>query len=353
MIKPKYFSLIGLTVLIAAASGLFWLSGYLHRPLQVSGQEVVQVPTGSSLASVLSGLSQRGMLGEGTDARLSRLSARLYNLLTDVSRRIHVGEYAVEPEDSLLTLMAKLERGDVLQRPFTLVEGWDIRQLRQALAKAPGLVHTLTGIADEQLMAHLGQPPGHPEGWFAPDTYFYVAGDRDVDILRRALARQQALLESLWQNRATGLPYADPYEALIMASIVEKETGVPEERSAIAGVFVARLERGMRLQTDPTVIYGLGEAYDGNIRRRDLKQATPYNTYVIRGLPPTPIAMPGEEAVRAALNPAQTDALYFVARGDGSHWFSRTLEEHQQAVRRYQQQQRRQDYRSAPALGQP
>ncbi len=200
---------------------------------------------------------------------------------------------------------------------------------------------------NQALMKELGKPDHHPEGWFAPDTYAYVRGDTDLELLDRALADQEQILEQAWEERAEGLPLDSPYEALILASIVEKETAVPDEREEIAGVFVNRLNQGMRLQTDPTVIYGIGDDYEGNIRRHHLQQDTPYNTYRRAGLPPTPIAMPGEASIRAALNPADTEALYFVARGDGTHVFSRTLEEHQQAVREYQLR-RRKDYRSTP-----
>lgn len=348
MIKAKVFALLVLFLLVSSIGGGLWLSGWLHEPLNISEQQVVEVPRGSTLHSVLAELDKRGMLGDGNEATLRRISVRLYNLFSNVSRRLHVGEYELAPGDALITFLDRLERGDVLQRTFTLVEGWNIRQLRGALSRAPGLKNTLESVSDEDLMARLGREGQHPEGWFAPDTYFYVGGEKDIDILARALARQEEILAMYWETRAVGLPYSEPYDALIMASIVEKETGVEHEREEIAGVFVARLHKGMRLQTDPTVIYGLGERYDGNIRRRDLREATPYNTYVIRGLPPTPIAMPGEHAIRAALDPAGTDNLYFVARGDGSHHFSSTLEEHQEAVRRYQLR-RRENYRSAPA----
>lgn len=349
MIKTKTISLSVLLVFVAAAAGLFWLGGSLHKPLVLQGDEVIEIRPGGSLAGVMAQLTERGVLGEGTDALLRRMSVRGYNLLTDVSKRLHVGEYRLREDDTLITLLNRFERGDVIQRSFTLIEGWNIRDLRHALLNAPGLKSSLSELNDQQLMARLGLPDEHPEGWFAADTYFYTAGETDIDILTRALQRQQNVLQRLWSGRAADLPYDKPYDALIMASIVEKETGDPTEREEIAGVFVERLARGMRLQTDPTVIYGMGEAYKGNIRRADLQRPTPYNTYVIRGMPPTPIAMPGEAAIYAALHPAQTDALYFVARGDGSHQFSRTLDEHINAVRKYQLQ-RRENYRSAPSV---
>ena len=211
----------------------------------------------------------------------------------------------------------------------------DHRQ-RADLAQQPFLVHTLDGVDDAELMQRLERPGQHPEGWFLPDTYHFPRGTRDIVVLRRALQAMERHLEQNWERRRPDLPLDSPYEALILASIVEKETGIPEERARIAGVFVRRLERGMRLQTDPTVIYGMGDAFDGNIRRRDLRTDTPYNTYTRGGLPPTPIALPSAEAVTAVMHPAAGEALYFVSRGDGSHVFSATLQEHNRAVRRYQ-----------------
>lgn len=287
------------------------------------------------------------VFGDGYPAEFRRLGARLYSSLTDMDGRMHVGEYRLQPGDSLLSLLEKMDRGEVIQRSLTLVEGWNFRELRVRLAAQDTLTHTLDSLTDDQIMEKLGRPGQHPEGWFAPETYFYTRGTSDLTLLRRALERQEALLEEAWSQRDDDLPIDSPYEALILASIIEKETGVPDERPEIAGVFTNRLRKGMRLQTDPTVIYGMGEAYDGNIRRSDLRRPTPYNTYTISGLPPTPIAMPGQEAILAAVQPAQTESLYFVARGDGSHYFSKTLAQHQKAVRDYQLR-RREGYRSSP-----
>ena len=348
MIKIKLLSMTVLAGLMVVAVSLFWVSGFLHRPLPLAESQVIEVGQGQTLSGITAELARRNLLGEGHEQLMSKIAVRGYDMLTGLSRRLHVGEYKLSAGDTLMTFLDRLERGDVVQRTFTLIEGWNIRDLRMALERAPGLVKTLTGLDDEMLMARLGRPDLHPEGWFAPDTYFYTAGESDIDILSRAFTRQQSLLESAWQARDASLPYSDAYDVLIMASIVEKETGVASERPEIAGVFVQRLLKGMRLQTDPTVIYGMGEHYDGNIRRRDLQQPTAYNTYVIKGLPPTPIAMPGSKAILAAVHPANTEALFFVARGDGSHKFSATLEEHEKAVREYQLR-RREDYRSAPA----
>jgi UPF0755 protein len=344
----KKLLLTGTLLALAAGAFLVAWGGYLmQRPLQIDGEHLVHVPSGSSFSGVLYRLQGQGLLGEGAEADQRRLAARVYALVSPVEDRIHVGEYRLEEGDSLLTLLRRMEAGEVLQRDFTIVEGWNIRELRARLADAPGLESLTAGMTQAQLMTELERPERHPEGWFAPDTYFYVRGDTDLSLLHRAMLRQESILESAWADRDEDLPYDGPYEALVMASIVEKETAVPAERGEIAGVFVNRLRLNMRLQTDPTVIYGLGEAYDGNITRADLKRETPYNTYRIAGLPPTPIAMPGAEAIRASLSPQETEALYFVARGDGTHKFSRTLEEHEQAVRDYQLR-RRSDYRSTP-----
>ena len=353
MIKAKNLSLVALLAIVVVCAASFWVASYLHRPLVMTQDEIIDVPAGGSLNGLINNMAQRGMFGDtDNDIFLHRLSVRGYNIFTNISHRLHVGEYKLHPGDTLVDVLQKLERGEVLQRSFALIEGWNTRELRRALQRTEGLVIRLAGVSDEQMMVELGKPGRHPEGWFAPDTYFYTSGESDVDILKRAMLRQESILDTLWRNRDTGLPYSDPYDALIMASIVEKETGAAHERQQIAGVFVQRLLRGMRLQTDPTVIYGMGESYQGNIRRKDLKEPTPYNTYVIRGMPPTPIAMPGEQAIYAAMHPAQTQFLYFVARGDGTHKFSATLQEHQQAVQEYQLK-RKQNYRSAPAVETP
>jgi UPF0755 protein len=221
-----------------------------------------------------------------------------------------------------------------------VVEGWTFQQLLDALRENEAIRQTLTDRDGAAIMAQLGKPDLHPEGQFAPDTYRFPRGTSDLEFLRRAHNTLQEWLDSAWRERAEDLPYDSAYDALIMASIIEKETGLASEREAIAGVFVRRLKRTMRLQTDPTVIYGMGSAYNGNIRRADLRRDTPYNTYTRHGLPPTPIALPGRESLHAALHPAEGDALYFVAKGDGSHQFSATLEEHLDAVRLYQLRRR-------------
>jgi UPF0755 protein len=232
-------------------------------------------------------------------------------------------------------VLGRITSGQVVQHPVTLVEGWTFRQAINAIDAQGRYSGALSGLTDEELMAELGYPGEYPEGRLFPDTYRFPRDTPRLAVLRRAFERMEQVLAEEWESRSDGLPLDTPYEALILASIIEKETGAAWERPEIAGVFVRRLRKGMRLQTDPTVIYGMGERYEGRIRRADLREATPYNTYVIDGLPPTPIALPGRAAINAALNPADGDSLYFVSRGDGTHVFSATLDEHNRAVRRY------------------
>ena len=253
-------------------------------------------------------------------------------------RDIKAGNYAVTSNMTAVDILQKLVAGDVISYQVTLVEGANIYEVLAALAKNKDLVQT---IDDKQVFAqdwHQLSFTGndYPEGLFFADTYQFTKGDTDIDILKRAHERLNRVLEEEWAKRADGLPYEEPYEALIMASIIEKETAVPSERSQISGVFVRRLERGMLLQTDPTIIYGLLPDFDGNIRRRDIRNPHQWNTYVHKGLPPTPIAIVGRDAIHAAMNPADGETLYFVAKGDGSHYFSKTLAEHNRAVRKYQ-----------------
>ena len=235
-----------------------------------------------------------------------------------------------------LQLLDNMVRGKVVQYSLTLVEGWTFKQMMAAINAHPSITHTLTGLTNSQLMTQLGWADQHPEGHFYPDTYSFSRGFSDVAFLQRAHRMMVQRLASEWRQRDTTVPYKTPYDALIMASIVERETGAAEERAQIAGVFVRRLKIGMALATDPTVIYGIGASFDGNLRKRDLQTDTPYNTYLRRGLPPTPIAMPGGDAIHAALHPASGKTLYFVARGNGTHYFSETLQEHNNAVRKYQ-----------------
>jgi UPF0755 protein len=250
--------------------------------------------------------------------------------------RIQAGEYLLPTGMAPPGLMRMLVRGEVVQHSLTIIEGWTFQQMMSAIQSHPMLKRTLADASGPGVMAVMAEAGLEPEGWFYPDTYRFPRDTTDVEFLRRAFRNMQQRLELEWEARAEGLPLKTPYEALILASLIERETAVPAERTRIAGVFIRRLQKGMRLQTDPTVIYGMGDAYQGKIRWRDLRADTPYNTYTRHGLPPTPIAMPSGASIRAALNPADGNELYFVSRGDGSHQFSATLQEHNAAVRRYQ-----------------
>jgi len=261
---------------------------------------------------------------------------RLLGRWTDQAAKIQAGEYRIRPGTTPQGLLRQLVEGRVIEHSITLVEGWTFVQVMDALRRHPALDQTLASLTGEQIMQRLNHGGEHPEGRFFPDTYHFPRGTRDEDVLRRAYDEMAALLDAEWWQRAPLLPLQSPYEALILASIVERETALASERAEIAGVFVRRLQQGIRLQTDPSVIYGMGDAFAGNLTRRDLEEDTPYNTYVHTGLTPTPICMPGRDSVRAALHPAAGDSLYFVARGDGSHEFSATLTAHNRAVRRYQ-----------------
>ncbi|GFM87934.1 aminodeoxychorismate lyase [Pseudomonas cichorii] len=340
----KILVLLEIAVVLAGlALGFAWWQQReaLRQPLNVTQEQLLDVPVGSSPSLVLNRLQADGVI---KDAFWLRLYWR-FNL---AEQPLHSGEYRMTPGMDVQALFGVWKRKEVVQYSLTLVEGWNFRQVRAALAKQPKLEQTLSGLSDSQLMARLGHSDVFPEGRFFPDTYRYVRGMTDAELLKQAYNRLEDVLEEEWSKRAADLPYKDPYQALIMASLVEKETGVPRERGEIAGVFVRRLALGMLLQTDPTVIYGMGERYNGKLTRANLKEATPYNTYVISGLPPTPIALAGREAINAALNPVSGTSLYFVAKGDGSHVFSDDLDAHNAAVREYQLK-RRADYRSSPA----
>ncbi len=343
MIRKLFVLLETGVVLAGLLLGLaFWQqNNALQQPLNLTQEQLLDVPSGASPTGVLNRLQADGVI---KDAFWLRLYWR-FNL---AGQSLHSGEYRMTPGMDAKSLLALWQKGEVVQYSLTLVEGWNFRQVRAALAKQAKLEQTLTNLSDSELMARIGHPNVFPEGRFFPDTYRYVRGMTDVELLKQAYNRLDDVLKDEWDKRAAGVPYADPYQALIMASLVEKETGVPQERGQIAGVFVRRLQQGMLLQTDPTVIYGLGERYNGKITRAFLKEATPYNTYVISGLPPTPISMVGREAIHAAMNPVPGNSLYFVARGDGSHVFSADLDAHNAAVKEFQLK-RRADYRSSPA----
>jgi UPF0755 protein len=320
------FALIALGV--AAVVGTRWY--VTERPLPLAAERVeFRVPPGASVRGIAVAARSAGV---DVDVNAMVTMARAKGVAQD----LRAGRYAVERGITLSGLLDKLKAGDVLRERLTIVEGINVRELRALLAAAAELRAEGAKMSDGALLQAVGATQPHPEGLFAPDTYVYEPGSSDLDILRLAYRRQQKLLQQAWDTRVPDLPYKTPYEALIMASIVEKETGQPAERAMIAAVFVNRLKAGMLLQTDPTVIYGLGETFDGNLRKRDLTADGPYNSYTRAGLPPTPIASPGRASIEAALHPADTDALYFVARGDGTSQFSATLAEHNRAVDRYQ-----------------
>ncbi|MGF1527472.1 MAG: endolytic transglycosylase MltG [Candidatus Competibacterales bacterium] len=323
-------ALLGGLAMVVAAAGFAQYQAVLDSPLDLPADgATLEVPSGQAFATLARELETRGWL---RDAAYLRLHGRLSGLAT----RIQAGEYALAPTTTPRQLLAMLATGQVRLHALTVVEGWTFAQLRAAVAAHPKLRPTLAGLDASAIMARLGRPGEHPEGRFFPDTYYFPANTTDLAFLRRAYATMEERLAATWAQRSPDLPLETPYQALILASIIEKETGQAGERAEIAGVFVRRLRKGMRLQTDPTVIYGLGDAFDGNLTRAHLRQDTPYNTYTRHGLTPTPIALPGAAALAAAVNPAPGDTYYFVARGDGSHAFSRTLQEHNRAVRRYQ-----------------
>ncbi len=295
-------------------------------------QVLVRVPQGASLRVAAQSLNAGGV-------QVSPWIISGVGRVAGLATSIKAGSYEFDQGMSLWALLKKLSSGDTSQGEVLFVEGISFRELRARLNAAPDLVHSTQPLSDQAIMARLGAPDRKPEGWFFPDTYRYDKRSDDIEVLQRAMVAMQKQLDGIWQGRAANLPLKSPYELLILASIVEKETGTAGDRAQIAGVFINRLRKGMRLQTDPTVIYGMGDRYDGNIRKGDLQRDTPHNTYTRAGLPPTPICMPGLASLQAAAHPASTDALYFVARGDGSSQFSATLDDHNRAVNQYQRGQ--------------
>ena len=325
----RFLVLIALLV-IGSGGAAFW---WLHQPI---------VPAGEPLELAIEpGTTPRGVARDvvASGARVDARMLYAWFRFSGRDRAIKAGNYEIPPGTTPRGLLQKLVRGEESLRAITLVEGWNWRQVRQALAREDQLKNELASLSDEALMAQLGRPGVHPEGRFFPDTYTFAKGSSDIALLRRAMHAMDKRLEAAWAQRAVDSPLKSADEALILASIVEKETGKASDRAQIAGVFANRLRIGMLLQTDPTVIYGLGEKFDGNLRRRDLQTDTPWNTYTRAGLPPTPIAMPGKASLLAAVQPQATRALYFVARGDGTSQFSESLDEHNRAVNRYQRGQ--------------
>ena len=314
----------------AAITAAGWFYFYANNPLPLPQKPFeFTVKQGSSLRSLSRQLSDTGLLPEAQ-------SFWLLGRTMDQATGIHAGTYRLTESITPLALLKKLNDGDVVNMALTFVEGITFAEMRAQLESAKELKITLKGLSNNDVLRKIGAPESNPEGLFFPDTYRFSAGTTDLELLKKSYRMMQQKLALAWQQRDTGLPYKVPYEALIMASIIEKETGKAEERPLIGSVFTNRLKIPMRLQTDPTVIYGMGQRFDGNIRRRDLTTDTPYNTYTRDGLPPTPIAMPGWGALLAAVKPAQSDKLYFVAKGDGSHFFSHSLDEHNRAVAKYQ-----------------
>lgn len=324
---------IAVCVLIGVVSSIWLWSSYqqaLSNNLNIETDEIdYSIKSGSSLSAVIYDLANKKIIAY---PRYLLWYARFNGL----SSKMKAGDYRLTKDLSSNEFLDNIFTGKVIQFSLTIIEGWSFNQLLDAVHKHPQLKHTFPTNSNEEIMLKLGLQGTHHEGQFLPDTYHFPKQLTDVEFLKRAYSSMQSTLKKEWDNRAVGLLYKNSYEALIMASIVEKETGQASERQQIAGVFIRRLEKRMRLQTDPTVIYGMGDKYKGNIRKRDLLRDTPYNTYRRGGLPPTPIAMPGKDAIYAALHPAEGKALYFVARGDGSHQFSATLKEHNKAVIKYQ-----------------
>ena len=321
-----------LILLAAWAAGVFYLQYQkaLNAPLVAEGDGIITVKRGDTLASLNRELVQRGVIH-------SDWVLPVYARLNPQAANIKAGDYRIDASASLPSLMNDITNGKVVVYNITVVEGKTFKDLRASLVQTAGIEHTLNDKTDAQIATLLGID-GSPEGWFMPETYQFHRGSSDLELLKRMYGEMQRTLEQEWPNRADGLPLVNPYQALILASIIEKETGVASERPQIAGVFVRRLQKDMLLQTDPSVIYGAAD-YHGDLTRKHLQTDTPYNTYINKGLPPTPIALPGKASIQAALHPADGDSLYFVADGKGGHTFSATYEEHQQAVARYLKQQ--------------
>jgi len=323
----KKLIVTGVVVSAAAAAAFSW---WADNPITRDGPAIEFAVTPGSGAAAAS--KQMVNAGVPVNPFLFALLARV----SSQSSRIKAGSYALKPDTSPNRLLTQLVRGEFAQETITIIEGWTFRQMRQAIAGNTYLRHDTANLSDQELMAKISPDFKSPEGMFFPDTYLFAKGTSDLQIYQQAHRLMLNHLDAAWEKRKPNLPYKNRYEALIMASIVEKETGQKSERAMIAGVFVNRLRTGMLLQTDPAVIYGMGEIYEGNIRKKDLEKDTPYNTYTRVGLPPTPIALPGMQSLAAALAPASTDALYFVARRDGTSQFSENLNDHNRAVNRYQ-----------------
>ena len=325
----RLLTVVGLLGGLVLGAGAWWL----HSPITLllpAGSEVLDLEIEPGMRA-----AQVAELVVASGANVNVQLLQLWFRVSGQARQIKAGSYEITPGATPRSLLSMVVRGDQSLKSITLVEGWSFAQVRAALQKAELLTPDSSGLQPEMIMEKLGKAGIHPEGRFFPDTYSYAKGSSDLSVLKRAAKAMDKRLDAAWALRSADTPLKSPNDALVLASIVEKETGKPSDRAQIAGVFTNRLRINMKLQTDPTVIYGLGDAFDGNLRRRDLLTDTPYNTYTRAGLPPTPIAMPGKAALLAAVQPAPTKAFYFVAKGDGSSYFSATLDEHNRAVNRY------------------
>jgi UPF0755 protein len=323
----KKFIFLLVLLSVAVVAGFSYWAG---QPITTEGEPIAfTIPAGSNVGTAAQQISKAG-------APVNPFMFSMLARVTQKASKIKAGAYELKPNTTPMALIDQLVRGEFAQESLTIIEGWTFRQMRQAVAASKSLKHDTAELSDRDLMAKISPDFKSPEGLFFPDTYLFAKGSSDLHIYKQAHALLMNRLAAAWERRDASLPYKTPYEALIMASIVEKETGQKSERSMIAAVFVNRLKQGMMLQTDPTVIYGMGESYAGNIRKKDLETDTPYNTYMRSGLPPTPIALPGVESLTAALGPAKSSALYFVSRGDGTSKFSDNLNDHNKAVNQYQ-----------------
>ena len=330
---PAIFAIASIVLLVA-----FYFSSKIYAemntPLVITEPVTINFSRGSSVRTLANQLIEKGFLH-------NKNYFLIWGKLKRQETRLHAGEYVITPGLTLAELLDNMVAGKVVQHGIVLIEGYTFRQILESIQKSPVVTSKLKDLSDEEIMAALGHEGEHPEGRFFPETYYVSRGVSDIELLTRAYDEMEKVLQQEWQQREQGLPLKTPYEALILASIVEKESAIAEERPLIAGLFTNRLRKKMRLQTDPTVIYGI-ENYDGNIRFRDLRKDTPYNTYTRHGLPPTPIALPGREAIHATLHPEKTEYLYFVAYGDGSgrHVFSTNLKDHEKAVDQYQRKKK-------------
>ena len=321
------------TIIVSFVSAWFMMDyhDFTLSPLNLQEEQThYEVKKGATLNTLATDFENRGWIK-------NRNYLKVYSRLNEIGS-IKAGEYAIPQNTTAIEALALFVKGQVILHQLTFIEGWTFRQMLQAIEKHDKIEQTLTGLPDDQIMTKLGKPGLHPEGQFLPDTYKFGSGITDLDLLTNAHYALEKTLNEAWSKRDEKLPLKTPYEALTLASIVEKETGVGHERALIAGVFITRLRKNMKLQTDPTVIYGMGDRYKGNIKRKHLREDTPYNTYVHKGLTPTPISMPGAAAINAVMHPKEEGYIYFVAKADGtgSHYFSKTLKEHNQAVRKYQ-----------------